>query len=133
MNNTPTKSSNNNNNIIIETSSTVPDTFNSLINKRIQPVGGPLTSLLETPLTSDVKYVPNADLHKEEWFHGQISRKESETLVVRDGDFLVRESKVAQSQYVLTGMQNECRKHLLLVDPNGVVSVIVYLSCSNLI
>ncbi|KAF8771785.1 SHC-transforming protein 1-like isoform X1 [Argiope bruennichi] len=60
-------------------------------------------------------------LLQEEWFHGPISRKESEALVVRDGDFLVRESQGSPGQYVLTGMQNGIRKHLLLVDPEGVV------------
>lgn len=61
-------------------------------------------------------------LAKEEWFHGSISRKESEALVVYDGDFLVRESQGLPGQFVLTGMQGGVRKHLLLVDPEGVVS-----------
>ncbi|KAG1704729.1 SHC-transforming protein 3 [Nymphon striatum] len=60
-------------------------------------------------------------LLKEKWFHGPISRKESETLVVTDGDFLVRESQGSPGQYVLTGMQGGITKHLLLVDPEGVV------------
>ncbi|RWS21950.1 SHC-transforming protein 1-like protein, partial [Leptotrombidium deliense] len=61
------------------------------------------------------------DLEKEEWFHGPVSRKESEILVANDGDFLIRESIGTVGQYVLTGMQNGLRKHLLLVDPEGVV------------
>ena len=77
----------------------------------------PSTSTLKQP----VAFVPNSDLHKEEWFHGLISRKDSETLVIRDGDFLVRESQGSSGQYVLTGMQGGSRKHLLLVDPEGVV------------
>jgi len=40
---------------------------------------------------------------------------------VKDGDFLVRESQGSSGQYVLTGMQSGIRKHLLLVDPEGVV------------
>lgn len=60
-------------------------------------------------------------LLQEEWFHGPISRKDSEALVIRDGDFLVRESQGSPGQYVLTGMQSGIRKHLLLVDPEGVV------------
>lgn len=63
-----------------------------------------------------------AALLEEPWFHGPISRQESEALVVRDGDFLVRESQNTPGQYVLTGMQRLMRKHLLLVDPEGVVS-----------
>lgn len=60
-------------------------------------------------------------LEKEEWFHGAISRQESETRVTGDGDFLVRESRGSPGQYVLTGMQGTARRHLLLVDPQGVV------------
>jgi SHC-transforming protein 1 len=66
--------------------------------------------------------VSNSQLQTEEWYHGLISRKDSETLVVKDGDFLVRESQGSTGQYVLTGMQSGIRKHLLLVDPEGVVS-----------
>jgi SHC-transforming protein 1 len=41
----------------------------------------------------------------------------------QDGDFLVRESQGSPGQYVLTGMQGGVKKHLLLVDPEGVVSI----------
>ena len=88
--------------------------------KRLPPVGGSSSS----PSMVDVEFVPNYALNTEEWFHGPISRKESELLVIRDGDFLVRESQVSSGQYVLTGMQSSCRKHLLLVDPEGVVSFV---------
>jgi hypothetical protein len=40
----------------------------------------------------------------------------------QDGDFLVRESQASPGQYVLTGMQSNSKKHLLLVDPEGIVS-----------
>ena len=43
-------------------------------------------------------------------------------LSIQDGDFLVRESQASSGQYVLTGMQNNSKKHLLLVDPQGIVS-----------
>lgn len=62
-----------------------------------------------------------AQLLKEEWFHGPISRKDAESLLRYDGDFLVRESQGSAGQYVLTGMQGSTRKHLLLVDPEGIV------------
>uniref|UniRef100_A0A0P5E3R5 SHC-transforming protein n=1 Tax=Daphnia magna TaxID=35525 RepID=A0A0P5E3R5_9CRUS len=62
-----------------------------------------------------------AQLLQEIWFHGPISRKEAEDLLKQDGDFLVRESQGSQGQYVLTGMQSGHHKHLLLVDPEGVV------------
>ncbi|XP_053210973.1 SHC-transforming protein 3-like isoform X2 [Panonychus citri] len=63
----------------------------------------------------------NEDLAKAEWFHGAIGRRESEMLVVNDGDFLVRESLHSPGKYVLTGMQGGLRKHFTLVDPEGVV------------
>lgn len=62
-----------------------------------------------------------AQLAGEEWFHGPIPRRGAEELLSRDGDFLVRESQGSPGQYVLTGMQGQGRKHLLLVDPQGVV------------
>lgn len=61
-------------------------------------------------------------LQCEAWFHGGLSRKEAERLLTRDGDFLVRESGTTPGQYVLTGQQGSQPKHLLLVDPEGVVS-----------
>lgn len=42
---------------------------------------------------------------------------------LKDGDFLVRESQGSPGQYVLTGMNNGTPKHLLLIDPEGVVSI----------
>lgn len=44
-------------------------------------------------------------------------------LLFKDGDFLVRESQGSPGQYVLTGMNNNTPKHLLLIDPEGVVSI----------
>lgn len=61
-------------------------------------------------------------LQCEAWFHGGLSRREAERLLTRDGDFLVRESGTTPGQYVLTGQQGGQAKHLLLVDPEGVVS-----------
>ena len=45
----------------------------------------------------------------------------AENLLRNDGDFLVRESPANPGQYVLTGLQNNLKKHLLLVDPEGIV------------
>ncbi|CAL8247242.1 unnamed protein product [Lota lota] len=60
-------------------------------------------------------------LQCETWFHGSLSRRPAERLLTRDGDFLVRESGTTPGQYVLTGQQGGQPKHLLLVDPEGVV------------
>ncbi|NXX80112.1 SHC1 protein, partial [Urocolius indicus] len=60
-------------------------------------------------------------LRKEPWYHGKMNRKDAEKLLKVNGDFLVRESTTTPGQYVLTGLQGGQPKHLLLVDPEGVV------------
>ncbi|XP_043533363.1 SHC-transforming protein 1-like isoform X1 [Chiloscyllium plagiosum] len=60
-------------------------------------------------------------LAKEVWYRGRMSRQEAERLLIKDGDFLVRESVTTPEQYVLTGLQGGQAKHLLLVDPEGLV------------
>ncbi|XP_053330754.1 SHC-transforming protein 1 isoform X2 [Spea bombifrons] len=60
-------------------------------------------------------------LKREPWYHGRMARKEAERQLRVNGDFLVRESTTTPGQYVLTGLQNGQPKHLLLVDPEGVV------------
>lgn len=68
---------------------------------------------------------PNEEqLRREAWYHSRMSRRDAERLLVRDGDFLVRESTTNPGQYVLTGMHCGLPKHLLLVDPEGVVSLV---------
>ncbi|XP_059399125.1 SHC-transforming protein 2-like [Carassius carassius] len=74
-------------------------------------------------------------LRREMWYHGRMSRKDAENLLARDGDFLVRDSATNPGQYVLTGMQCGLPKHLLLVDPEGVVRTkdMLFESISHLI
>ena len=61
------------------------------------------------------------NLYNMSWYHGMLTRDEAEKLLKRDGDYLVRKSNKADNQYILSGRyQGECR-HILLVDPNGVV------------
>ncbi|XP_077774917.1 SHC-transforming protein 4 isoform X1 [Podarcis muralis] len=60
-------------------------------------------------------------LWNEECYHGKLTRKAAESLLVNDGDFLVRESTTSPGQYVLSGLQGGQAKHLLLVDPEGKV------------
>ena len=53
----------------------------------------------------------------------RLGRKQAEALLSCSGDFLVRESCSASGQYVLSGMEGQTVKHLLLVHPNGQVCV----------
>lgn len=59
--------------------------------------------------------------YQEEWFHGPLTREQTEDLLKKDGDFLVRESTKSPGQFVLSGMHSGRIRHLLLVDPEGVV------------
>lgn len=65
----------------------------------------------------DIQVLP----YNEPWFHGKISRQKCEELLREPGQFLVRESANSPGQFVLSGCQNGMVRHLLLVDPNGVV------------
>nr|XP_023669696.1 SHC-transforming protein 4 isoform X2 [Paramormyrops kingsleyae] len=60
-------------------------------------------------------------LQHEAWYHGRMSRRDAERLLTDSGDFLVRESSSSPGQYVLSGLQGATAKHLLLVDPEGMV------------
>ncbi|XP_033124171.1 SHC-transforming protein 1-like isoform X2 [Anneissia japonica] len=71
--------------------------------------------------TGDLGVKPSVPLKEEIWFHGPMTRKQSEAKLEADGDFLVRESTTTPGQYVLSGMQSGTPKHLLLVDPEGKV------------
>jgi hypothetical protein len=51
-----------------------------------------------------------------------MSRVEAEALLVKDGEFLIRESTKKPGQYVLTGMASGKPQHLLLMDKEGRVS-----------
>ncbi|XP_055036254.2 SHC-transforming protein 3 [Misgurnus anguillicaudatus] len=61
------------------------------------------------------------ELEDQAWYHGEMSRRQAEKLLLHDGDFLVRKSTTNPGSYVLTGMHNGLAKHLLLVDPEGTV------------
>lgn len=77
--------------------------------------------LVDPPPPAHVVANIEQQLMKEAWYHGAISRAESEALLHKDGDFLVRESQGQKGQFVLTGLQGGSSKHLLLIDPQGVV------------
>jgi len=63
----------------------------------------------------------SSDIYKEHWFHGVISREEAEHVLTHSGDFLVRESAKIPGQFILSGRCQNQFKHLLLVDPDGVI------------
>ncbi len=66
---------------------------------------------------------PLSPLPHQNYYHGPLSRVEAEALLVRDGEFLVRESSKKPGQYVLTGMALGKAQHLLLMDKHGKVGV----------
>lgn len=75
-----------------------------------------------SPPTRKAPIAPTEEqLRREPWYHGKMSRRDAERLLQMDGDFLVRDSLTNPGQYVLTGMHSGQPKHLLLVDPEGVV------------
>ncbi|XP_048338371.1 SHC-transforming protein 2-like, partial [Sphaerodactylus townsendi] len=83
----------------------------------------PIEDQWPSPPTRKAPIAPTEDqLKQEPWYHGKMSRRDAEKLLQMDGDFLVRDSITNPGQYVLTGMHNGQPKHLLLVDPEGVVS-----------
>ncbi|XP_056428236.1 SHC-transforming protein 4 isoform X2 [Hyla sarda] len=67
------------------------------------------------------KMLISSSMQREVWYHGKMNRKLAESLLIHDGDFLVRESTTSIGQYVLSGLHGGHPKHLLLVDPEGKV------------
>uniref|UniRef100_A0A3B3UM47 SHC adaptor protein 4 n=1 Tax=Poecilia latipinna TaxID=48699 RepID=A0A3B3UM47_9TELE len=60
-------------------------------------------------------------VYQEDWFHGRLDREQAESLLTCSGDFLVRESGSVSGQYVLSGMEGDTVRHILLVDSQGQV------------
>lgn len=84
--------------------------------------GAPIEDQWPSPPTRKAPIAPTEEqLRREPWYHGKMSRRDAERLLQMDGDFLVRDSLTNPGQYVLTGMHSGQPKHLLLVDPEGVV------------
>lgn len=82
----------------------------------------PIEDQWPSPPTRKAPIAPTEEqLRREPWYHGKMSRRDAERLLQMDGDFLVRDSLTNPGQYVLTGMHSGQPKHLLLVDPEGVV------------
>ncbi|XP_069812704.1 SHC-transforming protein 4 isoform X1 [Dendropsophus ebraccatus] len=88
---------------------------NCIENQKIVAIQNPgdLCQANKTPISSSMQ--------REVWYHGKMNRKLAESLLIHDGDFLVRESTTSIGQYVLSGLHGGHPKHLLLVDPEGKV------------
>ncbi|KAJ9576420.1 hypothetical protein L9F63_006715, partial [Diploptera punctata] len=54
------------------------------------------------PFSAAMPAAQRVQLQREVWFHGPVSRQEAETLLTRDGDFLVRESQGSPEGVVRT-------------------------------
>uniref|UniRef100_A0A493TSA1 SHC adaptor protein 2 n=1 Tax=Anas platyrhynchos platyrhynchos TaxID=8840 RepID=A0A493TSA1_ANAPP len=96
----------------------------------------PVEDQWPSPPTRKAPIAPTEEqLRREPWYHGKMSRRDAEKLLQMDGDFLVRDSITNPGQYVLTGMHCGQPKHLLLVDPEGVVRTkdVLFESISHLI
>lgn len=72
-------------------------------------------------LVRSLAFRAQEELEGQSWYHGVMSRRDAEKLLLEDGDFLVRKSTTNPGSFVLTGMHNGLAKHLLLVDPEGTV------------
>lgn len=68
----------------------------------------------------------------EPWYVGRVTRQKAESLLQYDGDFLVRASTQQPNQFVLSGMQNGKKRHLLLVNPDGQVCARTFFFPSSL-
>ncbi|XP_069039276.1 SH2 domain-containing protein 3C isoform X2 [Lepisosteus oculatus] len=60
---------------------------------------------LRRELEEELK-LSSSDLRSHGWYHGRIPREVSETLVLRNGDFLIRDSLTSVGDYVLTSRWN---------------------------
>lgn len=57
-----------------------------------------------------------APLENETWYHGMISRQETEEMLRQNGDFLVRESSKKPGSYVLSVQWGGLRHFIILQD-----------------
>lgn len=89
--------------------------------RMLEPDFDPRPNIPHRPHEEPSSHKPNIAPMFETWYHGGLPRKQAEKLLQRDGDFLVRKSSSDQNQFVLSGRQNGIIKHLLLVDPDGIV------------
>ncbi|KAE9548037.1 hypothetical protein FO519_008750 [Halicephalobus sp. NKZ332] len=58
-------------------------------------------------------------LDEEPWFHGTIRRDLSEARLVKDGEFLVRQSAFQPGQFILSVLRRKTVHHICLVNQQG--------------
>ncbi|KAG7247334.1 hypothetical protein CRUP_014910, partial [Coryphaenoides rupestris] len=61
------------------------------------------------------------DLRSHAWFHGPVSREGAETLLERDGDFLVRDSSSGAGDYVLSCYWRDEPMHFKIIRASGAI------------
>lgn len=69
---------------------------------------------LKKELEEELK-LSTEDLRSHVWYHGPLSREAAETLLERDGDFLVRESSSCPGDYVLTCFWKNSPMHFKII------------------
>ncbi|KAF7663435.1 hypothetical protein LDENG_00209750 [Lucifuga dentata] len=69
---------------------------------------------LKKELEEELK-LSTEDLRSHAWYHGQLSREAAESLLERDGDFLVRDSTSAPSDYVLSCLWKNKPMHFKII------------------
>jgi len=55
-------------------------------------------------------------LSKQKWFHGLLTREESDSLLCENGQFFVRNSPSNPNRFVLVGMHNGKVVHIRLLN-----------------
>ena len=73
---------------------------------------------VESESDPDIKILPINSLP---FFHHLLSRKDSEVLLEKEGDFLIRESQSRKGQYVISGLYQGRYQHLLFLAKDGKV------------
>ncbi|KAM7391057.1 hypothetical protein PAMP_021774 [Pampus punctatissimus] len=73
----------------------------------------PPSEKLSNELEEELK-LSSTNLRSHAWYHGRIPWELSESLVVKHGDFLVRDSQSSQGDFVLTSHWNQKTVHFLI-------------------
>lgn len=64
-------------------------------------------------------------LNDQNWFHGVLPRMMADSLISRNGQFLVRQSPNIDGQFVLVGMHDKKVKHVCLIGKDGKIQTTI--------